>query len=231
MTGYNAQVTNTDKEFKNFARAWSARDEILISWIKSKEDTIPNIPIRKLFKVLFTELEYGQCTRMVNKIHNILFWKKVKPKTNSTFVTLSLSLRNRLLLSKKKHWLNFSWVVEWSYHIWNEFFASIFEKYRHHPSIKATKKYIEEIEKPSFTETTKSIIVTDIKTLNPKITSESNNISAKPMKGFSDMFVGIIVNNFNKYLNNRTFSESFKLSEFLPVYKRYEPDDKITMDR
>ena len=105
MTGYNAQVTNTDKEFKNFARAWSARDEILISWIKSKEDTIPNIPIRKLFKVLFTELEYGQCTRMVNKIHNILFWKKVKPKKNSEFVTLSLSLRNRLLLSKKKHWL------------------------------------------------------------------------------------------------------------------------------
>lgn len=51
------------------------------------------------------------------------------------------------------------------------------------------------------------------------------------MKGFSDMFVGIIVNDFNKYLNNRTFSESFKLSEFLPVYKRYEPDDKITMDR
>lgn len=51
------------------------------------------------------------------------------------------------------------------------------------------------------------------------------------MKGFSDMFVGIIVNDFNKYLNNRTFSESFKLSEFIPVYKRYEPDDKITIDR
>ena len=41
------------------------------------------------------------------------------------------------------------------------------------------------------------------------------------MKGFSDMFVGIIVNDFNKYLNNRTFSESLKLSEFLPVYKRW----------
>ena len=56
--------------------------------------------------------------------------------------------------------------------------TSIIEKYKHHPSITTIKNHMDKIEKPnfSFKEITKLFVVKVIKNLNPKKTSESNDI-------------------------------------------------------
>ena len=63
--------------------------------------------------------------------------------------------------------------------------VSIIEKYKHHPSITAMKNQMDKIEKPyfSFKEIAKPFLVNEMKNLNPKKTSQSNDIPTKLIKG------------------------------------------------
>ena len=103
--------------------------------------------------------------------------------------------------------------------------TSIIEKYKHHASVTAIKKYMDKIEKLnfSFKEMTKSIVVQEIKNLHPKKTSRSDEIPTKLIKEYSDRFATIIVEDFNKCMHNGTFPKRFKISEVIPVYKKDEP--------
>ena len=96
------------------------------------------------------------------------------------------------------------------------FIISIIEKCKYHQSIKAIKTHIEKKDKPNFrfNEITKK--------RNPRKTSQSNDISKKLIKEFYH----IIANDSNKCLNNSTFSESFKILEAIPVYKKDKTTDK-----
>ena len=104
------------------------------------------------------------------------------------------------------------------------FIISIIEKCKYHQSIKAIKTHIEKKDKPNFrfNEITKSIVVKEIKKRNPRKTSQSNDISKKLIKEFYH----IIANDSNKCLNSSTFSESFKILEAIPVYKKEKTTDK-----
>ena len=66
------------------------------------------------------------------------------------------------------------------------FIISITEKCKYHQSIKVIKTHMEKKDKPNFrfNEITKSIVVKEIKKLNPRKTSLSNNISKKLIKEF-----------------------------------------------
>ena len=106
--------------------------------------------------------------------------------------------------------------------------TSIIEKYKDHPSITAIKNPMAEIEKTnfSFKEITKPFVVKEIKNLNSKKTSQSNDIPTKLIKEYSDIFATIIVEDFNKCMHNGTFPKSFRISEVIPVYEKDEPYDK-----
>ena len=43
--------------------------------------------------------------------------------------------------------------------------------------------------------------------------SQTNNISTKPMKEYSDMFTKIIIKDFNTYMHNGALPKSFIMSE------------------
>ena len=98
--------------------------------------------------------------------------------------------------------------------------TSIIDKYKYHPSITAIKNYMDKIEKPNFifNEITKPFVIKEIKNLDPKKISQSNNIQIKLIKEYSEIFATIIVEDF-------TFPKSFKISEVIPVYKKDEPYD------
>ena len=66
------------------------------------------------------------------------------------------------------------------------FIISITEKCKYHQSIKVIKTHMEKKDKPNFrfNEITKSIVVKEIKKLNPRKTSLSNDISKKLIKEF-----------------------------------------------
>ena len=51
------------------------------------------------------------------------------------------------------------------------------------------------------------------KKLNPRKTSQSNDILTKLIKEFSDIFATNIAKGFYKWLNNGNFLKSFKISE------------------
>ena len=104
----------------------------------------------------------------------------------------------------------------------------ITEKYKYHPTITAIKNHMDKIEKPnfSFNDITKPFFIKEIKNLDPKKTSQSNDIPTKLIKEYSDIFATIIVEDFNKCMHNGTFPRSFKISEVIPVYKKDEPYDK-----
>ena len=106
--------------------------------------------------------------------------------------------------------------------------TSIIEKYKYHPSITAIKNHMDKIEKPnfSFNDITKPFVIKEIKNLDPKKTSQSNDIPTKLIKEYSDIFATIIVEDFNKCMYNGTFPKIFKISEVIPVYKKDEPYDK-----
>ena len=80
----------------------------------------------------------------------------------------------------------------------------------------------------SFKEITKPFVVKEIKikNLNPKKTSQSNNIATKLIKEYFDIFATILVEGFDKCMHNSTFPKSFKISKVMPVYKKHEPYDK-----
>ena len=96
----------------------------------------------------------------------------------------------------------------------------IIEKHKYHPSIKAIKNHLDEIEKSSFSfkEIIKPFVVKEIKNLNPKKTLQSNDIPTKLIKEYSDTFAAIVIKDFHKRIQNATFSKSFKISEVIPVY-------------
>ena len=100
--------------------------------------------------------------------------------------------------------------------------TSIIEQYKHHHGITAIKNQMDKIEKPnfSFKEITKPFVVKEIKNLNPKKTSQSNDIPAKLINEYSDIFTTITVKGFNKCMNNGTFAKKFKISDVIPVYKK-----------
>ena len=87
---------------------------------------------------------------------------------------------------------------------------------------------MDKIEKPnfSFNDITKPFFIKEIKNLDPKKTSQSNDIPTKLIKEYSEIFATIIVEDFNKCMHNGTFPRSFKISEVIPVYKKDEPYDK-----
>ena len=87
---------------------------------------------------------------------------------------------------------------------------------------------MDKIEKPtfSFREIAKLLVIKENKNLNHKKTSQSNDISAKLIKKYSDIFTNTIVKDFNKCTDNGTFPKSFKKSEVIPVYKKDEPYEK-----
>ena len=80
--------------------------------------------------------------------------------------------------------------------------TSIIERYKH----------MDKIEKPnlSFKEITKPFVVKEIKNLKPKKTSQSNDIPAKLIKEFSDIFATIIVEDFNKHVIMVPFQKVLK---------------------
>ena len=57
----------------------------------------------------------------------------------------------------------------------------------------------------SFKEITKAFIVKEIKNLNPKKTSRSNNIPTKLIKECSDIFATMIAEDFKKCVHDGTF--------------------------
>ena len=87
---------------------------------------------------------------------------------------------------------------------------------------------MDKIEKPnfSFNEIAKPLVIKEIKNLDPKKTSQSNDIPTKLIKEYSEIFATIIVKSCNKCMYNGTFPTSFKISEVIPVYKKDEPYDK-----
>ena len=103
----------------------------------------------------------------------------------------------------------------------------IIEKHKQHPSITAINYHMDKIEKLDFSvkQITKPIAVKEIKNLNPKKTSQSNDIPTKLIKEYSDIFTAIIVEDFSKCMHNGTFPKSFKISELVPVYKKDEAYD------
>ena len=111
-------------------------------------------------------------------------------------------------------------------------FTSIIEKYKHHPSITAIKNHMDKIEKPILVsmKITKPFVVKKIKNLNPKKTSQSDDIPTKLIKEYSDIFTTIIVKDFKKCMHNGTFPKSFKISEIIPVYKKDDFMTKTTTD-
>ena len=84
---------------------------------------------------------------------------------------------------------------------------------------------MDKIEKPnfSFNDITKPFFIKEIKNLDPKKTSQSNDIPTKLIKEYSEIFATIIVEDFNKCMHNGTFPKRFKISEVIPVYKKDEP--------
>ena len=106
--------------------------------------------------------------------------------------------------------------------------TSVIEKYKHHPSITAIKNHMDKIEKSNFNfkEITKPFVVKEIKNLNPKKSSQYNDMPRKLIKEYSDIFVTIIFEDFNIFMHNDTFPNILKLSEVIPVYKKNEPYDK-----
>ena len=94
---------------------------------------------------------------------------------------------------------------------------------------------MENIEKPnfSFKKITKPFVVNETKNLNPKKTSQSNDIPTKLIEEYSDILTTIIVKDFNRCMHNGTFPKSFKISEVIPVYKKDEqkqlPTHKYTI--
>ena len=103
--------------------------------------------------------------------------------------------------------------------------SSLIQIYKRHPSIKAIITHSEKINKHncSFNEITKSKIVKELKSLNPRKTLQSNDIYTK-LK-FCAMLETIIVKDFNDCLNTGTFPESFKISELIPVFLKNERTD------
>ena len=75
---------------------------------------------------------------------------------------------------------------------------------------------------------TKPFVVKErkIKNLNSKKTSQSNDIAAKLIKEYSDLFATVIVEDFDKCMHDSTFPKSFKISKVIPVHKKDEPFDK-----
>ena len=61
------------------------------------------------------------------------------------------------------------------------YLTSVIKKYKHYPSIMAIENCMDKIEKPnfSFTKIVKPFGVKEIKNLNPKKTSQSNDIPTK----------------------------------------------------
>ena len=49
--------------------------------------------------------------------------------------------------------------------------------------------------------------------------SQTNDISTKTIKEYSDMFTTIIIKDFNKCMHNGTPPKSFIMSEVIPVHK------------
>ena len=73
---------------------------------------------------------------------------------------------------------------------------------------------MDKIGKPnfSFNEIAKPLVIKEIKNLDSKKTSESNDIPTKLIWKYSEIFATIIVEDFNKCMHNGTFPKSFKIS-------------------
>ena len=61
----------------------------------------------------------------------------------------------------------------------------------------------------SFKKITKLIAFREIKNLNPKKTSATNDIPTELINEYSDILTTIIIKDFNKCVHNGTFPKSF----------------------
>ena len=99
--------------------------------------------------------------------------------------------------------------------------------YDNHPSIITIKQHISDKNKVfSFRKVTKYEISSEIKKLNRKKATLSNDILTKIIQQFSEFFTDFLYNNFNSCLESGLFPDELKLAEVVPVYKKNDKKDK-----
>ena len=99
--------------------------------------------------------------------------------------------------------------------------------YDNHPSIISRKRHLTDKYKVfSFRNGTKEEISSEIKTLNRKKATLSNDIPTKIIQQFSEMFTDFLFNNFNSCLESGVFLDELKLAAVVPVFKKHDKKDK-----
>ena len=102
-------------------------------------------------------------------------------------------------------------------------------KFKSHLSLNAIRDKISKLDNPNFyfEYTSFDQPLKELEKLDPKKTSQMNNIPVKVIKENKDILVFFIHHNFNNSLSSATFPTALKYADVEPVFKK---DDKINKE-